>query len=115
MNSNPTNEQARWQLWMFDRGCMITGGIPQLHHIGGSKMKLKGVKKPGEWYVIPLQPYYHKWDANKSAVHTNKKAFEREHGMTEKQFFEILVEEYELEHGRKPMSEMDYHAIIDRG
>lgn len=94
---------------------MITGDTPSIHHIKGREMKLKGVKKPGHWYIIPICPYWHKWDANEAAIHTNRKAFERERGMTEKQFFEILVEEYELEHGRKPMSERDYQAIILRG
>jgi hypothetical protein len=115
MNGNPTAAQIEWHGWMIDRGCMITSGLAQLHHIGGSRMKLKGVVKPGEWFCIPICPYWHKWDANKAAIHTNKKAFERENGTTEKELFIILVEEYELEFGRKPMSEIDYQTIISRG
>lgn len=115
MNGKPTREQSRWHSWLVDRGCILTGGQPQIHHIGGSKMKLKGVGLVGEWFVIPVCPYWHKWDSNKAAIHSNKKQFERENKTTEKELFIKVVSEYEQENGNKPMSEIEYQTIIDRG
>ena len=73
-------------------------------------MKLKGFndQKPGEWYVIPLWSQWHQ------LRHQNKAMFINKAGYTEKQLFEIVVEEYEMEHGEKPMPEDLFNALIER-
>jgi len=89
-------------------------GWLQLHHIGGSKMKIKGVKKPGEWYCICLSYWWHLDGANPAARHVNKKRFELEADMTEKQMFIQRVGLFESIHGHKPMPEFDFEQIILR-
>jgi len=119
MNSNPTKAQTDWHQWLLDYGCSVGGGMGgplALHHIGGSKMKIKGLnkEKPGEWYCICLSYWWHQDGRNPAARHVNKKRFERETGMTEKQMFVERVEMYERIYGRKPMGERIYQLIVER-
>ena len=118
MNSNPTKAQQDWQDWCRDYGCAVGGGMGgplSFHHIDGSKMKLQGFndQKPGEWYGICLSYWWHQDGRNPAARHINKKRFEREAGY-EKHLFAEKVEQYEHLHGRKPMSEELYQAILLR-
>jgi len=110
VNSNPTAKQKRWHQWLRDSGCAICHNPTAIHHIAGSKMKLKGVKKPGEWFCVPLCYNHHQGD---DGIHANKRAFEKKHG-TEKELFKCMVEIYGINHEDKPMSEADYQAIMDR-
>lgn len=116
MNGNPKAAQKEWHKWLRERGCVINRKPPDIHHIGGSKMKLKGFndQKPGEWYVIPLSPWWHRFPANPKAVHSNRKEFEKYTKKTEKQFFQMVVAEYEAEFGEKPMPEDLFNALIER-
>lgn len=102
----------------MDGGCSVQGGMSDgrlsLHHIKGSKMKLKGVKKPGEWYVLCLSYWWHQDGTNPAARHVNKNRFEREIGKTEKELFIDKVAEYELIYGHKPMDEFIYQQLIER-
>lgn len=114
MNGNPTAAQKRFHEWCRGQGCMIVGSeSPALHHIKGSKMKLKGVKNAGEWYVIPLSYFWHQDGSNDSSVHINKTNFETV-TTTQKVHWEILIRCYEVEYGRKPMSQEEYQIIVDR-
>ena len=117
MNGSPTKAQKDWHQWQIDQGCIVQGGMSDgrvsVHHIGGSKMKLKGVNKPGEWYTLCLAYWWHQDGRNPAARHINKKRFEREAGF-EKELFIKSVESYEEQFGHKPMSEEDYQAIKDR-
>lgn len=85
----------------------------RIHHIKGSKMKLKGCRNPGEWYIIPLCDYHHS-PYSKNSVHENKRFFEGVWGQ-QKKLWQIIVERYQDEHdGEKPMSEEEYQIIKDR-
>lgn len=112
MNGNPTVAQKRFHDWCRDYGCMISRVPPVIHHIKGARMKLKGCKNPGEWYVLPLSDYYHS-PYSKNSVHENKKQFEK-NWATEKQLWTDLIRYYEEEHGHKPMSEEEYQIILER-
>jgi hypothetical protein len=87
---------------------------PSLHHIKGSKMKLKGVDNAGEWYVLPVDYYWHQDGKNPNAIHTNRKAFEKFWEMSEKDFWIELINDYEQDYGYKPMSDEEYQIIVDR-
>jgi len=118
MNGNPSKKQKNWHNWLRSRGCSIQGdfndGRLSIHHIKGSKMKLKGVKNAGEWYCICLSYWWHQDGNNPEARHINKKAFEAGTGKTEKLHWIWAVELYESFHGCKPMSEEEYQIIKDR-
>jgi len=73
-------------------------------------MKLKGCEKPGEWYVLPLCYHHHQ---GKHGIHANKKEFE-ERFTTEKLFWTTIIENYEHQFGKKPMSEEEYQIILER-
>jgi len=110
MNQNPNKKQREWHDWLRNEGCFICSCEPLIHHIKGSKMKLKGVIKPGEWYVIPLCYKHHQGERG---VHTSKKKFLKDYG-TEKEVFEMIVREYEFNNNEKPMTEEEYQIIMDR-
>lgn len=118
MNGNPTSKQKRWHEWLIFNGCAISShyndGNLSLHHIGGSKMKLKGVKKPGEWYCICLSYWHHQDGSNKAARHVNKYLFQIENQTTEKDLFIKSVEKYRKKFGETPMSEEEYKIIVER-
>lgn len=111
MNGNPTAEQARFHDWCRVYGCIVSGSPhPAIHHIKGSKMKLKHCTKPGEWYVLPLHYNYHQ---GRHGVHTNKRRFEELYG-TEKEKWVKLMEMYHWEHGKYPMSNVEFEIIKAR-
>lgn len=112
--SQPTAKQKRWAQWCRNRGCILTGAEPSIHHIKGREYKLKGVDKAGHWYILPVAHNLHKWDSNPFAIHTNRKAFERHFNTTEKRLYIQLVEEYENETGHKPLSDFEFGQIILR-
>ncbi|MGB1303988.1 hypothetical protein [Pseudoalteromonas marina] len=112
MNGNPTKKQKDFHDWCREQGCIISGDIPVIHHIKGSKMKLKGCDKPGEWYVIPLADKYHS-PYSKNSVHENKKQFERD-WMTEKQLWIELMKKYERQFNELPLSFNEYQIIKER-
>ena len=118
MNGNPSKAQRDWHQWLREDGCTVQGGMSDnrlsIHHIKGSKMKLKGVPKAGEWYVLCLSYWWHQDGTNPAARHVNKRRFERESGATEKEWFIIKVNKFEGQHGRKPMSDEIFNAIVDR-
>lgn len=114
MNGNPTAAQKRFHQWCRDHGCIVTEfNNPSIHHIKGAKMRLKGCKKAGEWYVIPLSYLWHQDGNNKSAIHVNKSKFEMAVA-NEKTLWLSLIARYEFEHGEKPMSEEEYNIIVER-
>ena len=107
MNGNPNKKQRDWHEWLRDFGCTeCLGYQAAIHHIIGSKMKLKGCVKPGEWYVIPLCYEHHQ---GPEGVHLSKKYYD------EKKMWVHLVGIYESENAEKPMSEEEYQIILDRG
>ena len=107
MNGNPSKKQRDWHEWLRDYRCITCCDYnPSIHHIKGSKMKLKGCVKPGEWYVIPLCYKHHQ---GPEGVHLSKKYYD------EKQLWTWAVAAYECEHDEKPMSEEEYQIILDRG
>ena len=118
MNGNPTKAQQDWQKWLRDQGCAVQGALNDgrlsIHHIGGSKMKLKGVKKPGEWYCICLSYYWHQDGNNPEARHVNKKGFERGSGKTEKLHWLAAVGLYKAMFGNYPMTDEEYEIIKER-
>ena len=108
-------EQTRFQDWCRSNGCVIEGAEwPSLHHIKGRKMKLKGVKIPGEWYVLPVSYYWHQDGTNPAAIHINRTKFVETLRMTEKQFWLVLMEQYKAEKGSYPMPLYEYEIIKER-
>ena len=116
MNGNPTDSQKRFHQWCVEEvGCVVNkGDDASLHHIKGSKLKLKGCKKPGEWYVLPLSYWWHQDGNNKAARHINKKLFELESGATEKMHWIELMHLYAEINGCLPMVEEEYYIILNR-
>ncbi len=115
MNGSPTKKQRDFHDWCRDFGCIINyENNPAIHHIKGSKMKLKGCNNPGEWYILPLSYWWHQSGLNNNAVHNNKTLFEFKTGKTQKIHWIELMAHYEAEHGEKPMSEDEYQIIIER-
>jgi len=115
MNGKPTAAQKRFHQWCRDRGCMLTIiPNPDLHHIGGAKMKLKGCDKAGDWFVIPITSMWHNYYGERNAIHANRKGFNQSWNTTEKELWIELIGEYEEEHGNKPMSEEEYQIIVER-
>ena len=110
MNGNPTAEQKRFHEWSREYACCICFCAPAIHHIKGSRMKLKGCKNPGEWFVLPL---CHKHHQGSEGIHTNKKKF-IEKNQSEKTLWTWMIHDYELGHGQKPMSEEEYQIIVER-
>ena len=78
-------------------------------------MKLKGVKKAGEWYCICLSYWHHQDGDNPNARHVSKHKFQKKHQTTEKVLFTRAVELYEAYYGEKPMTEEEYQIILERG
>lgn len=113
MNGSPTVRQKHWHSWLIEQGCCLGFGPASLHHIKGSKAKLKGVDKFGEWYVLPLSYWAHQDGKNKAARHVNKSEFEKLYGK-EKDLWIKMVEQYEAEFGEKPVSENEYQVILSR-
>lgn len=115
MNGTPSAEQKRFHQWCRDYGCVLTNwDSPDIHHIKGSKMKLKGCIKPGEWFIIPVISAWHNYYGKPLAIHADKKGFEKYWNTTEKELWIDLIRRYEQEHGHKPMSEAEYQIIKDR-
>jgi len=115
MNGNPTAAQKRFHQWCRDYGCMLTiNSNPDLHHIGGSKMKLKGCNRPGEWYVIPIISEWHNYYGKPNSIHRFRQGFNSFWNTTEKKLWIELIAKYEDEHGEKPMPEHEYQIIVDR-
>lgn len=110
MNGNPNKEQKDWHNWLRDRGCFICFAYPSIHHVKGSKLKLKGIIKPGEWFCLPLCYLHHQ---GRLGVHTDKRRFRALFG-TEKEIFSVLVDQYEVEMGEDLMDDKTYNAIMDR-
>lgn len=116
MNGKPTVRQQWFHDWARRYGCIVDKSEhPAIHHISGSKMKLKGVKSAGEWFIIPLSYYWHQDGTNPSAVHVNKYMFELENGLTQREMWVELMEGYKLEKGEYPMPDHEYQIIKDRG
>jgi len=116
MNGNPTAAQKRFHEWCREVGCILTSGHPDtaIHHIKGAKMNLKGVKNPGDWYVIPLCYLWHQDPSNPDARHVNKRRFIDYWGLTEKEMWVDLIDMYESVKGYKPMLESEYQIILER-
>jgi hypothetical protein len=118
MNGNPTAKQKDWHSWLVSHGCAISGhlndGRLSLHHIVGSKMKLKGVKSQGEWYCICLSYWHHQDGNNPAARHVNKSQFQKFCQTSEKTLFIQAVELYEADFGHKPMTDEEYQIIVER-
>ena len=116
MLGNPNAKQKKFHSWVRRRGCVIDKSEhPALHHIGGSKMKLKGVDKAGEWLVIGLSYFWHQDGCNPAAVHINKSEFIQVNCMTEKDMWIEQMAGYKAEKGEYPMPEHEYQIIVDRG
>jgi hypothetical protein len=111
LNGNPNAEQKRWHSWLRTTGCVITEGPCEIQHIKGCKWRLKGIEKPGEWYVIPLSFWHHRDPRNNENVTDWRKRFEKKYG-SQQSFFIQRVQEYEAEFNTKPMSEETYLAIL---
>ena len=110
MNGNPTASQKRFHDWCRDQGCIICGNTPAIHHIKGSKLKLKGCVKPGEHYILPLCHHHHQGD---SGVHRDKKRWQVVYG-TEKCKWINIIANYMREFGEKPLMEDVYNTIGER-
>lgn len=111
MNGQPTASQKRFHQWCRDNGCRICGDEnPAIHHIKGSKMKLKGCVKPGEWFILPLCHHHHQ---SEYGIHANKKQFAETYG-TQKWMWSRIVTLYKHEFGEKPMTEEEYLIILER-
>lgn len=117
MNSKPNKKQKDWHNWLRENGCSISGhfndGRFSVHHIAGSRAKLKGVKGFGEWYCICLVYWWHQDGNNPNARHTNKTNFLSLNG-SEKDLWIIKAEEYKKEKGEYPLSEEEYLIILER-
>jgi len=115
MNSNPTKKQRDFHQWCRNYGCIASGFLnaDSIHHIRGAKMKLKGVKNAGEWYVLPLSYWWHQDGDNRCAIHVNKNSFELA-TCSQKTHWLMLIADYEVQFGCKPMSENEYQIIVDR-
>lgn len=115
MNGNPTAEQKRLHDWCRNRNCVVGfGQCDSIHHIKGSKMKLKGVKNAGDWYVLPISYWWHQDGNNKNAIHINKSNFVKVNGKNEKDFWLGLMSDYYFCFGKYPMSKQEYQIIVDR-
>ena len=114
MNGQPTIKQKKFHEWCRDHGCMVNHGYPEIHHIGGAKMKLKGVKNTGDWYCIPLSFWWHRDGCNPAAVHISRSNFKDVLHLTEKEFWLCLMETYKSQFGCYPMPNNEYEIIADR-
>lgn len=116
MNGKPNKKQQDFHDWARSLGCFVQKGYEPvaIHHIKGSKMKLKGVKGAGEWYVLPVSYFWHQSGENDAAIHINRKRFESFWEMSEKDFWICLIDDYESQFNRKPMTEEEYQIIVDR-
>ena len=116
MNGKPSKKQKDFHDWCrFDYGCVVSGmNCDSIHHIKGAKMRLKGCKGAGEWYILPISYWHHQDGDNKSAIHVNRKEFEFKTKKTEKEWWIELIGDYEDEFDCKPMSEEEYQIIVDR-
>jgi len=110
MNGKPTAAQKRFHDWCRDFGCVVCLCDTAIHHINGSRMKLKGCKNPGEWYILPLCYRHHQGE---DGIHTDKKKF-TERYRPQKEIWKDLIHEYKNEHGTFPMSEEEYQIIMER-
>ncbi len=115
MNGNPTDSQRKFHQWCRDYGCILTSSCnPDIHHIKGSKLKLKGCDKPGEWYIIPINSYWHNYYGDPNSIHRSRSGFCKKWDTTEKELWLKLIELYEKEHDSKPMTEHTFEIIKDR-
>lgn len=114
MNGNPTVSQKDWHDWLRDTGCAVTGSShPTIQHIKGSRMRLKGVKGfAGEWYCYGLCFALH-LGSEPDSLAISPKTFASNYG-SEKSIWEVQIEIYETQYGKKPMSEEEYQIIKDR-
>ena len=77
-------------------------------------MKLKGCDNAGEWFVLPITSEWHNYYGEPNAIHANRKGFNKTWNTTEKLLWIELINDYQLEHDVKPMSEAEYQIIKDR-
>lgn len=112
MNGNPNKKQKDFHEWLREQGCVVCDDDnPAIHHIKGSKMKLKGCVKPGEWFVIPLCYKHHQ---GVYGIHTDKTFFHTNFG-TEKQLWSSSIYKYIRAHNVSKLPLNDFIAIKDRG
>jgi hypothetical protein len=116
MNNKPSKKQQDFQDWArCEYGCVVSGmNCDAIHHIKGARMKLKGVKGAGEWFILPLSYWWHQDGDNKRAVHVNRKEFAFYTKKNEKEWWIELIKDYQEEFGEKPMTEEEYQIILDR-
>ncbi len=82
--------EKRFRAFCVDRGCVVSGDAPQLHHLYGSSAKVKvGFETIhiGEIAIIPLSPWWHMDGKNPACVDLWPRDFERITGKTEKEFW----------------------------
>lgn len=107
MNGNPSKKQQEFHNYQRACGCIVCGDYnPAIHHIIGSKMKLKGCVKPGEWFVLPLCYAHHQ---GPDGVHAKKKNYDQ------KLLWKLAVRRYQNQFYSLPMSEEEYQIILERG
>jgi hypothetical protein len=112
LNGNPSKKQLDWHEWLRECGCVVCGDYnPAIHHIKGSKMKLKGCVKPGEWFVIPLCYKHHQ---GVYGIHTDKTFFNINFGY-EKHLWGNLMYEYTSTHDTRNLPLKDFIIIRERG
>jgi len=112
MNGNPTKKQQDFHKWSRSQPCLCCqNSVVEIHHIKGSKMRLKGCVKPGEWYILPLCFECHR---GSSGVHANKRVFELYYA-PQKELWQAHIDAYSFHHGNRPMCYDVYQTIIDRG
>ena len=107
MNGNPSKDQKYWHEFLRECGCIVCGAYnPAIHHIKGSKMKLKGCVKPGEWFVLPLCYEHHQ---GVSGVHARKSNY------NQKDLWVSAILFYQKKYNKIPTSNKEYQIILERG
>ena len=117
MNGNPSKKQQDFHEWARQLGCITEcgQGPVAIHHIGGARMKLKGVEGfAGEWYILPLSYFWHQDGDNEAARHVSKVRFIAWWEKTEKEWWLILMEKFKEQFDCYPMTDHEYQIIKDR-
>jgi hypothetical protein len=100
--SAPNAREEDYWNWLAEKGCVVCGANPEIHHVKGAKYKLKigGITtQVGNKYVLPLCSWHHrKGEIN---VTDHKKTFERVFG-DQIMLVQKMFDQYADENGAYP-------------
>ena len=113
MQYKKTEAQRKWHSWLADRGCVITQGPAEIHHVVGASAKQKYHFEThwiGQWYVLPLCYELHRSPNVEGSIAKSRNSFERIYG-PQFNLFLNKVQEYYNENNVLPFDEDILRAI----